>query len=130
LIHPQVAKEFYAILEIQRFILHSGGDLALVWSYILDEENEKSTNLRCKNEVAYWRKQANKFVRASDAVTNIANQIQTTGVKENDALHVACAIHAGASFFVSTDYRLLKYQDARVKICDPIECLTILHKIL
>jgi predicted nucleic acid-binding protein len=123
-----VALEYDAIREIQEMIL--AGEVCLAWSYVLNSENGKNTDPRKVKEVAFWQQYAVAFVQKSDAVEKLARQIQYTGVKEMDSLHVACAINAGCSFFVSTDKRLLKYQDARVKICDPIECLSILHKIL
>jgi predicted nucleic acid-binding protein len=123
-----VSLEYDAIREIQEMIL--AGEVCLAWSYVLNLENGKNTDPRKIKEVAFWEQYAAAFVQKSDAVEKLSWQIQYTGVKEMDSLHVACAIEAGCSFFVSTDKRLLKYQDARVKICDPIECLSILHKIL
>lgn len=46
-----------------------------------------------------------------------------TGVKYKDACHVACAVIADCDFFVSTDRRLLKYSNDRIKLLNPIELL-------
>jgi predicted nucleic acid-binding protein len=123
-----VADEQRSIRKIQGFIRQ--GEPELVWSYVLDDENAQNSDPRKKRAVANWGRYACTCVLKSDEVENIARLIQQTGVKEKDALHVACAISAGCHFFVTTDHRLLKYQDARVKICDPIECLDILCKIV
>lgn len=42
------------------------------------------------------------------------------GVKFVDACHVACAIFAECDYFVSTDYRLLKYKTEEIKLLNPI----------
>jgi predicted nucleic acid-binding protein len=44
-----------------------------------------------------------------------------TGIKEADALHIACAIAESCDFFITVDKQLLKYRDERIKICNPIE---------
>ena len=44
-----------------------------------------------------------------------------TGIKEMDALHVASAILTGSNYFITTDDRVLRYTDERIKIinsCD------------
>jgi predicted nucleic acid-binding protein len=52
---------------------------------------------------------------------SIANTAKGTGLKTKDALHVACAIVAKCDYFVTTDSRLLKYVDSRIKMVSPIE---------
>jgi predicted nucleic acid-binding protein len=52
-----------------------------------------------------------------------AEKINITGVKAFDALHVACAIASNCDFFITVDKRLLKYNDNRIIICNPIEFL-------
>ena len=47
-----------------------------------------------------------------------------TGVKFKDACHVASAIYAGCSYFISTDMRLLKYHTREIKMVTPIEFVT------
>ena len=48
-----------------------------------------------------------------------------TGVKMHDAYHVASAIVAECDYFLTTDYRLLKYYDTRIKITTPVEFLRL-----
>ena len=55
----------------------------------------------------------------------IAEPIMTTGIKQKDAFHVASAIIAECDCFITTDKRLLKYSDDRIKIIDPIAFLDI-----
>ena len=46
-----------------------------------------------------------------------------TGVKEKDAAHIACALLAGCEYFITTDDRLLKYENDRIGIVTPVEFL-------
>ena len=50
-----------------------------------------------------------------------ACQVMETGVKPMDAYHVACAIHAGCDYLVTTDKRLLKYGDESIKLVNPVD---------
>lgn len=68
------------------------------------------------------RELAETFVGADHAkqIQEYAEQIMETGVKEKDSLHVACAIFAKSDYFITTDYRLLKYKSDDIRIIDPI----------
>lgn len=50
-----------------------------------------------------------------------AKEIMKTGVKYKDACHIASALLAGCTYFISTDKRLLKYHDKNIKLLTPIE---------
>ncbi len=58
--------------------------------------------------IAKWRKLAVTTVWADNQVLEQAQRIMQTGIRQYDALHVACAIAGKADLFVSTDDRLLK----------------------
>ena len=60
-------------------------------------------------------------VERAEEVVNIAENITQTGVKNMDALHVACAVLAESDYFVTTDDRLLKYQTDKIQIVAPEE---------
>ena len=59
-------------------------------------------------------------VERDGVVAPMAAEIMATGVKEKDAFHTASAIYAGCAYLISTDARLLKYRDPRIKLVDPI----------
>ena len=61
----------------------------------------------------------------SEEVEGIAKDIQETGVKSADSIHTACAITAHCDYMITTDDRLLKYTDDRIKIVDPTEFVRI-----
>lgn len=84
------------------------GATALVWSYILTHENQFNPHRERRETIAAWQQLAISTVQASEDVVVIAQQVEANGATAFDALHVACAIHAGAALFVTTDDRLLR----------------------
>jgi predicted nucleic acid-binding protein len=44
-----------------------------------------------------------------------------TGLHAKDAAHLSCAIAANCDYFLTTDDRLLKHKDERIKIINPTE---------
>jgi predicted nucleic acid-binding protein len=95
----------------------------LVWSYILDYENEKNPFQERREQIRQWKKYANTDIEASDQLIHLAKSLNQKGLKEIDALHVACAITAGADYFLTTDKGILKksaiIEDISIK--DPID---------
>ncbi|MDR3185116.1 MAG: PIN domain-containing protein, partial [Prevotellaceae bacterium] len=118
---PKIRFEAQAKLFIQGLVL--GKEVELVWSYILKFENSKNLFSAKKNAIAQWEALSVMFVDASDEVVSLAESIVQTGVKVNDALHLACAITAGCSYCITVDNRMRKYRNDRIVICGPIEFL-------
>ena len=57
-------------------------------------------------------------------IDEMAREIMTTGVKYKDASPIASALLAGCAYFISTDKRLLKYQNERIQLVTPIEFIS------
>jgi predicted nucleic acid-binding protein len=111
--------ETQAKLHIQSLVYEN--KLALVWSFILSFENSRNIFNNKKKAIAQWENLSSFFVEKSEEIRNIAKEVMATGIKAADAAHVACAIAGNCSFFITVDKRLLKYQDERIVICNPIE---------
>lgn len=60
-------------------------------------------------------------------VKTIAEEIMRTGVKKVDAAHIACAILANCDYFLTTDDRVLKYHNDKIKIINPVKFLELLE---
>jgi predicted nucleic acid-binding protein len=127
-LNATVENEIKAVKQILTLVENE--DIELVWSFMLAEENDNNPNLTQKQHVAQWKKYARINVEDSKQLRCYAQTIQQTGVHAADAVHVAAAIAAQANFFVSTDYRLLKYTDKNVFVCNPVQCIDIINKIL
>ena len=111
-IHVLVRLETQAKLFIQRMIFER--KIELVWSYVLKFENSSNPYEIKRNSIARWEKLCSTFVMMSDEIVSTAELIKATGVKDADALHVACAISANCDYFITVDKRLLKYNDNRI----------------
>ena len=95
--------------------------LQLVWSYILDYENNKNPFLERKNQISGWKKYTTEDIQENSEIIEIANLLNQKGLRKMDALHVACAIHSQCDYFLTTDDKVLNKSDIvqEIKIIDP-----------
>ena len=118
--HLRIRLEAEAKLKIQEEIRN--GSFDLTWSYILDYENGKNPFRERREQISKWRSYAVEEVVENEDVLHVAAMLLERGIKKIDALHIACAIQAGAEYFLTTDDGILKkatlVQDVRVT--DPI----------
>jgi predicted nucleic acid-binding protein len=114
--------ETQAKLHIQELI--RDGQIELVTSYVLDYENGQNRFEMQRTAIKqFMNENSSIHVTAENNadVKSKALEIMKTGVKEKDALHVACAKKADCDYFISTDDRLLKYQDDNMQLVTPEE---------
>jgi predicted nucleic acid-binding protein len=99
------------------------GQLRLARSAVLDLENAAKPDAERAEAIALWRNVAQVDVSTTSAVGAIAEAIAERGVKAMDALHVASAITAGATWLLTTDLRLIRKMrnDDRIVAADPID---------
>ncbi len=65
----------------------------LVWSYILDYENNKNPFVERKNQISGWKKYTSEDIQENSEIIKTANLLHKKGLRKMDSLHVACAIH-------------------------------------
>ncbi|MGL4943884.1 MAG: hypothetical protein ACRC46_11925 [Thermoguttaceae bacterium] len=124
----RIQRETEAKLFIQRLIVEN--QVELVTSHVLCMENERGPNVNAKKCIAdFIVKHTHLFVGAnsSDEVVALARQICQTGIKTQDAFHIACAVYTECDFFVTTDDRLLKYRPKTLRVVNPIQMKQILE---
>ncbi len=118
--HIRVLLESEAKLNIQINI--RSGLYQLVWSYIMDYENSKNPFRERRNQISTWKKYSVVDVEANDKLVELASSIMPYGIKNMDALHIACAVSAKADYFITTDDGILKKANLvnAIQITDPI----------
>ena len=126
--HLRIRLEAEAKLKIQEDIRN--GDVELVWSYILDYENGKNPFRERKEQISKWKKYAADDVIESEAVLGLARILLDEGIRNIDSLHVACAIQAGADYFLTTDDGILRKATSveQIHITDPIGFIKEIEK--
>lgn len=118
----RISLETQAKLYIQNLIKDK--QVELVTSYMLEYENGKNKLGKRKQVIAEFMEFNESYyvgIERDSDVAKIAEPIMQTGVKEKDAFHVACAILAKCDYFITTDDRLLKYQDGGLPLVTPGE---------
>lgn len=118
----RISLEAQAKLHIQDMVRQR--NLELVTSYVLDYENSKNRSLQKKIAIKkFMEDYAAIYVsnQNEEAIKECAQKIMETGIKEKDAYHVACAMMAECKFFITTDDRLLKYQNQQILLVTPCE---------
>lgn len=116
----RVRLEAEAKLKIQEEI--RSGRLQLVWSYILDYENNKNPYQERKERIRNWKMYAVSDVQESSELLKAANFRNQQGIQKIDCLHIACAILSKCECFLTTDDGILKCGKMidNIKIDDPI----------
>ena len=123
---PVIRKETQAKVFIQSLVKYKA--LELVYSSVSLEEIKAITfEENSQSILDFIEKNAKYYVSTDNNETAISltEEIMHTGVRLKDASHTACAVIAGCDYLITTDKRLIKYTDDRIKIINPIEFLKI-----
>jgi predicted nucleic acid-binding protein len=115
--------ETEAKLFIQSLIIDKKVDF--IWSFILLFENENNPFDARRETIFDFSKHAVEIISANDKILKEAKEIKSSGLKEKDALHIACAVYANCDYFISTDDRILKYETDMINIIDPIDFIKV-----
>ena len=117
----QIEFETKAKIYIQNLI--RAGELKMVSSFMLRFENSVNPFAIRRNIISDFLDNYSSQFIGSDKLPefiNKINEIKNTGIKQKDATHIACAIFAGCSYFITTDKRLLKLKTDDIKIINPV----------
>ena len=116
-----VKLETEAKLQIQKAALN--GELALIWSFILHYENNDNPYDDRKIQIAKWEEVAKVKVAYADPILEKSKSLMQMGIRQKDALHIACAIEADADYFITTDKKLINKPVREVEIINPLDFL-------
>jgi predicted nucleic acid-binding protein len=115
-----VKKEAKIIDDIEHLVRNEQIDL--VSSFILRYEIDRNPSFIIRKKINSFISCATEFVSAEyiNTINQMSLPIIKTGVKQTDALHVACALFSQCDYFLTTDKRVLKYTSKDIIITDPI----------
>lgn len=122
---PRIKLETQAILEIITYC--QSGEWELINSTVLESEIAQTPNQKRKEEIQEYLLLAKQKILITPEIIKKAKKLTSLGVKNFDALHLACAENK-ADIFLTTDDRLLNkvvsFQDTiKIKIANPITWL-------
>ncbi|MDX1958909.1 MAG: PIN domain protein [Leptospiraceae bacterium] len=98
------------------------GQYSLIWSYILEYENQSNPYVIRKEEILEWKKISTIIIKPSEEIFSRAEKLLSYNIKFKDAMHLSCAIEAKADYFITTDNPLIKKKSviSDVEIINPI----------
>ena len=88
--HIRTRLEAEAKLYVQESIKNQ--EIELIWSYILEIENDNNPFLEKRNAIEKWKQFAVVDIEETEALIERANQFVMHGIKAKDALHVSAAV--------------------------------------
>jgi predicted nucleic acid-binding protein len=115
----KVHLETEAKLFVQQEIIN--GKYELVWSYILEYENELNPFDIRRETIFGWKKIAIADIEETMDVIIYAEGLADDGIKPKDALHISCAVSSDCTYFITTDKKLLNTHNNEIMIVSPIQ---------
>jgi predicted nucleic acid-binding protein len=121
----KIKLETEAKLFIQQGILK--GDYELVWSYILEFENNQNKFEDRRNTIYDWKKIAKMHCVENDSLLQYSENLKKMQIRTKDSLHIACAVDAKSDYFITTDKQLFKLKLKEIKIINPLNFINELE---
>jgi len=116
----RIKLETEAKLDIQERIVQ--GNIELAWSYILDLENGVNPFEQRRFTIRGWKVHACVDTNETSEILETAERFERIGVRNKDALHLACAVVMKCDYLLTTDDRFVKKASgvAEIKVTDPV----------
>ena len=117
----RIKLEAEAKLKIQDEI--KAGRFQLIWSYILQSENEANPYSERRRAIREWKNHAIMDMNEESSILEKGTELMLSGLRNKDALHIACAILATCEYFLTTDDKILNKNESveGITITDPID---------
>jgi len=123
---PRIMIETIGIIAI--LSIASAGEIEIINSFVLEYEN--SLNQKAENKIIIddILRTASRFIPFSSTIMKRAQELERFGITGMDALHLSCAEHAHAEYFVTCDDMLIKkaqkIADIRVSVLPLLEFIS------
>ena len=106
---PRHIKIQIEALACEEIFSRSGKKLQLAWSFMHDDENMLCPFIERKLAVIGMKKLCQIQIAPVVEILEIARSYEVNAhLSPKDALHVACAVHCRASYFLTCDAQLIK----------------------
>ena len=104
--------------------------IELVWSYILQFENDANPFVDRKFAIDKWKSMAAIEIIESTTLIDQAKALAEKGLKSKDALHVAAAMEGKCDLFITTDDRIIrKSQDLdAIRVTNPVDIIGLIDE--
>ena len=122
----KIKLETEAKLFIQQKILT--GVYELVWSYILEYENNQNIFDDKRNAISDWKNVAKIFCVENDNIIEYAENLKRYHIRTKDALHIACSVYSNSDYFITTDKQLYNLKSNDIRIINPLTFLNELEE--
>lgn len=124
----RIKLETEAKTRIQEYVLKQ--EIMLVWSYMLDYENDMNPFEERRSSIQTWEELAEIVVEENADITKISDKLFKIGLRAKDSIHISCAIDAGCDYFLTTDDKILSRNNLvrEIEISDPIDFIKEFEK--
>lgn len=126
--HLSIHLETRAKLMLQYLV--KDAQILLLWSFMLDYENQANPDIRVKSIIKEWKRFSCSNIRLNDSLLIRARYLQTSGIDQKDALHISAAIEGTADAFITVDRGIIKKSNMinQIVVYNPIEYIAYLEK--
>jgi predicted nucleic acid-binding protein len=121
----KIKLETEAKLFIQQGILNE--EYELVWSYILEYENNQNKFDDKRNAIFDWKNTAKIHCVENDTILQFAENLKKANIRTKDAPHIACGVYTESDYFITTDKQLTKLKLDEIKIINPLSFINELE---
>ncbi|NCD41955.1 MAG: PIN domain protein [Bacteroidia bacterium] len=120
----KIRLESEAKLVIQERIIR--GELKLIWSFILEYENDDNPFAERRRNIEKWRSVASEIVLETEPLIGLASDFNKMGLKAKDSLHLAAATVSNCIYFITTDDGIMKKANliTSFKVINPVDFFT------
>ena len=121
----KVKLETQSKLTVQQMVLD--GKMELIWSFILEFENDQNPFIERKKQIGTWQSIAVVDCELADDILSKSHELMKLGLREKDSYHVACAIFSSADFFITTDAKILNKNIQGVRVINPVDFIFLME---
>ena len=98
------------------------GLYSLVWSFILNSENDENPSDDKREAIKKWESIASEYCSASEDILLTAKNFMSVGLKHKDSLHLACAVKHKCDYLITTDKKFINKNEQinEIEIVNPM----------